>query len=551
MEKILKLENTDDITAIRSRIDFTFLPAPVLPGQITDKPEKRRLLLIVPRKNKTLRSLVNMKLLARVAQNKAIEMAIVSGHPTVRDYAKEAGVRAFGSTKAAKWAGWMKSKPPVTPPDETLPPVAPVEGEEEKVDTKDKKRTKKTGSKRRERKKYVVIQGKGRVGILQQLGALLALVILAFVLVFGAFALLPEATVTITPVAQTIETKLVVKADPEVESVDFQSLTFPARATQVELDLSDKIETIETELAPTGYAEGIVTFINRTEDEQVIPISTTLSTSVGEQIKFIIIETATITAGIGETTPTLAIAVEPGPKGNVQAGQINRFEEPSYALLARVVNEQAFEGGTMEPAKIVVQADKERLQAHLRQKIQQEGLRQLEESLGEQEFIPPETLQVIVLDVTYKEFSGDFSDTFGGEMQAVVRGTVVGGYNANRLALAALEAQVPPGYELDVKDLHFAAGEVLDVRDRIVTFRVFANGKVIPVIDPHAVADEIAWLPVGEAQARLNQRYELAAVPGVELKPDWVVEYLGRLPFVPLRINVVINEAVTLMANGS
>ena len=205
----------------------------------------------------------------------------------------------------------------------------------------------------------------------------------------------------------------------------------------------------------------------------------------------------------------------------------------------------------MEPAKIVVQADKERLQAHLRQKIQQQGLIQLQEALGEQEFIPPETLQVIVLDVSYKEFSGDFSDTFGGEMQAVVRGTVVGGYNANRLAFAALEAQVPPGYDLDGKDLHFAAGEVLDVRDRTVTFRVFADGKVTPVIDPHAVADEIAWLPVGEAQARLNQRYELAAVPGVELKPDWVVEYLGRLPFVPLRINVVINEAVTLMADGS
>ena len=65
------------------------------------------------------------------------------------------------------------------------------------------------------------------------------------------------------------------------------------------------------------------------------------------------------------------------------------------------------------------------------------------------------------------------------------------------------------------------------------------------------MADEIAWLPIGEAQARLNQRYELAAVPGVELKPAWAVEYLGRLPFVPLRINVVINEAVTLMADGS
>ena len=170
--------------------------------------------------------------------------------------------------------------------------------------------------------------------------------------------------------------------------------------------------------------------------------------------------------------------------------------------------------------------------------------------MEEQEFVSPETLQVIVLDVSYEEFSGDFSDTFSGEMQAVVRGTVVGGYNANRLALAALEAQVPPGSELDIEGLHFGAGEVLDVQDGVVIFRIFATGRYAPVINAHEIAQQIAWLPVGEAQALLDQQYNLAAVPGVELKPDWAVEWLGRLPYYPLRINVVIGEAVTFVANG-
>jgi hypothetical protein len=549
MEQILKLEKTDDITAIRSRIDFAFPPPPVSAVPTAGKLEKRRLLLLVPYKNEALQSLVNMKLLARVVKTKAVEMAIVSGHPAVRDYAKEAGVKAFGNLSSARRAGWITPKAPVTSPDETSPPVAPV-AEEGQADAQKISPTKKGEDKRIKKKKFIVVQGSGRVGLFQQFGALLLLVILALALVVGVIALLPEATVTLTPVAQPVEAKLVVKADPDVESLDFQSLTFPARSVQVELELSDEIETVETELAPSGKAEGMVTFINRTEDEQTIPISTTLSTSVGEQIKFIIVETATIPAGIGATASISATAVEPGPKGNVRAAQINSFEEPSYALLARVVNEEPFTGGTMEPTKVVVQADKERLQAHLRQKIQQEGLRQLEESLSEQEFIAPESLQVIVLDVTYREFSGDFSDTFGGEMQAVVRGTVVGGYNANRLALAALEAQVPPGFELDVEGLYFAAGEILDVQDRVVTFRVFANGRAVPVIDTHQVADQIAWLPIGEAQAQLSQAYELAAVPGIELKPDWLVEWLGRLPFMPLRINVVINDAVTLMAEG-
>ena len=191
------------------------------------------------------------------------------------------------------------------------------------------------------------------------------------------------------------------------------------------------------------------------------------------------------------------------------------------------------------------------MQAHLRQLIYQAGLAQLQDSLAEQEFISPETLQVIVLDVTYNEFAGDVSDTFSGEMQAVVRGTIVGGYNANRLALAALEAQVPPGYELDIEGLRFGAGEVLDVQDGVVTFRIFAEGQAVPVIDPNQVAKDIAWMPVGEAQALLNQQYELATVPAVELKPDWVVEWLGRLPISPLRIGVTVDDAVTLVAEES
>jgi hypothetical protein len=540
MEQILKLEATDDITSIRSRIDLASLPPmPTASAQTGDKAGRNRLLLVVPRKNKALQSLVNMKLLARAAKARAVEMAIVSDHPTVRDFAKEAGIKAFASLGMAKLAGWVTPATPIAAPEETLPPVVlPPAEPESKV-------------KRVKKKKYTVINGSGRVGILQQLGALIALAALALALVVGVFALLPQATVTLIPVAQPLETNLVVKADPTVKSVDFQTLTFPARTAQVELALSGEIETVETELAPVGRAEGTVTFINRTEESHFIPMSTTLSTSAGQPLQFVTAYTVTVPPGAGATTtPTLVMAVEPGPDGNVGAGQINRFEDSGLGVLVRVINEQPLAGGAMEPAKIVVQDDKERLQAYLRQKIQQEGLSQLQASLGEQEFISPETLQVIVLDVKYREFAGDFSDTFGGEMQAVVRGTVVGGYNANRLALAALEAQVPPGFELDTKGLKFGAGEVLDIQEQTVTFRIIASGLAAPIIDKHEVAEEIAWLPIGEAQNLLNQQYDLATVPGVELEPGWFVEWLGRLPYSPFRINVVIRDAVTLVADG-
>jgi hypothetical protein len=538
MEQIVvKLENNDDITSIRSRIDFAMaVGSPPVAGNGATG----RLLLIVPRKNKALQNLVNMKLLGRAAQARAIEMAVVSDQPTVRDFAKAAGIKAFGSLQSAKWAGWVTSDTLFAGPEETLPPVVPVPAEEG------------TGQvKRAKRKKYRVIQGSGRINIWQQLGALILLGLLTVALVAGALAFLPQATVTLLPVAKPLEANLVVKADPTVKGVDFKTLTFPARTAQVELALPGEIETIETELAPVGRAEGTVTFINRTEQSQFIPISTTLTTSAGELIQFVTAYTVTIPPGAGATsTPTQVIALEPGPSGNVGAGKVNRFEDSTLGLLIRVINEYPLSGGAMEPAKVVVQDDKERLQAYLQQKIQQEGLSQLQASLGEQEFISPETLQVIVLDVKYREFAGDLSETFGGEMQAVVRGTVVGGYNANRLALAALEAQVPPGYELDTRGLHFGAGEVLDIQEQVVTFRIVASGLAVPIIDKDEIADKVAWLPIGEAQNLLKQQYNLATVPGVELEPKWFVESLGRLPFSPFRIRVVIKEAVTLIADG-
>jgi len=545
MEQILEIENSDDIASIRSRIDYV-LPALVARAYQqggNGKAEPRRLLLVVPRKNVAMQSLVNMKLLARVVKNRAVELAIVSDQPVVRDYAKEAGVKAFGSLGSAKRAGWVKSKA-VTPSIETK---APVEDSPANKPSADKKGV---VSQRKSKKKYRVVTGSGRINIWQQLGALILVGVLAMALVMGAITLLPQATVTLTPVARQVEAELIVKADPTVKSVDFQELKFPARVSQVDMKMSGQIETIKTELAPVSNAQGDVIFINRTEAEQTIPVSTTVAASAGEQLEFITTVTAVIPAGIGSLTPTQVIAVEPGPQGNVSAGKINRFVDPSFNLVARVVNEQPLSGGAMEPTRVVEQADKDRLQAHLQQLIYQEGLNQLEASLGEQEFISPETLQVIVLDITYNEFSGDVSDTFGGEMQAVVRGTIVGGYNANRLGLAALEAQVPPGYELEIEGLHFAAGEVLDVTDGVVTFRIFASGQAVPVIDPRHVAQEIAWLPVGEAQELLGQGYQLATTPGVDLKPGWAVDWLGRLPFTPLRIKVVVAEPITLMAEG-
>jgi hypothetical protein len=515
MEQIVDLDPSDDITSIKHRIELALSGPEAI----------RRLLFIVPATNQALQSLIAMKLLARIARTRAVEVALVSDHPTIRTFAQEAKVKIFGNRHSAQRAGW------ITPDAPTIKPSPrPV---------------------RKKSKKYKVVKGKGRIGLLEQIGALLLLVALALGVVIGAITLLPQATVTLTPVARPLEADLVVIADPAAKSINFKTHTFPAKEIRVELALPGEVETVETEYAPIGYARGHVTFINRTDQFQLIPVSTTLTTSAGQAVQFMTQVSATIPPGNGATSaPVLVEALEEGDVGNVRAGQITRFADPTYGAVARVINERGFSGGTWREARVVVQEDKERLRAHLLQKIQQEGLLRLQELLGPQEFIAPNSVEVIPLELTFQEFAGDFSDTLSGEMQAVVQGTAIGGYGANRLALAALEAQLPPGYELDPTGLNFGAGEVLKTENSVVTFKIHARGIAKPVIDPHRAAAAVAWLSVGEAQNLLSDEYDLATVPGVEVQPDWARQWLGRLPYSSFQIKVVVKEAVIFVTDG-
>ena len=120
IEKVLALDESDDITAIRSRIEFALPKITPQVVQGANGVERAKLLIVVPSQNKALNSLVNMKLLARQFSYRAVELAIVTSHPTIRDYAKEAGLKTFSSLKSAKRAGWVTDENVVTPPSETM-----------------------------------------------------------------------------------------------------------------------------------------------------------------------------------------------------------------------------------------------------------------------------------------------------------------------------------------------------------------------------------------------------------------------------------------------
>jgi len=518
MEQIIQLAPDDDITAIRNRLEWA---------------EARRILMIVPRQNKTLRSVVHQKVLARTADMLNIELALVTQDLRTRDAAKQAGTKTFAAEWIARRRGFVGKIAEKPAPEKTTAPQLQL------VETPPPPRV------RIKNKKLVVVVGSGRVGCFQQLIALILAGMLGLALVLVLLALSPTATVTLVPQVDVITATVTLSADPaaELTDPDRANNAIPAQAVQVEISRFAEVDTVKREDAPVDFATGTVVIFNRTQDEQIVPISTTLRTSSGVPIEFITTQTATVPAGTGATTETTIIALEEGPRGNVPSGQINRFRNPSLGLLARVINEAPTTGGTVRDAGVVTDDDKTRVRSKLRQLIQQAGYELMTAELDTQEFIPPETLQVIELDLTYNQFSGDVSETLGAEMRAVVRGTAVADYDANQLAYFALLDEVPLDKTLLPKGLRFSAGGIQEVQDRAVTFPVIAEGIVVSDIDEDAVKEAITFLPTGEAQAWLSENLPIVSVPGVDVTPAW----LGRLPLFPARISVDVVDVSPLI----
>lgn len=516
MEQIIQLAADDDITSIKSRLEWT---------------DARRLLLIIPRKNKTLRSLVHLKILARTASMLNIELALVTQDLQIRDAAKQAKVKIYAAEWMARRAGFISTEVEKTGTEETTPPQLQL------VEAPAVSRM------RIKNKKLVVVVGKGWVNFLEQFLALILAGVLALALVVVVLAFAPIATITLTPTVERVSTQLTLTANPTIGAIDRENNIIPAEPIQVEVTIFAEVDTVDTDVAPVDLAQGSVVIFNRTQDEQFVPISTTVRTSSGVPIEFRTTQDAVVPAGPGKTVRVPIRAVEPGPIGNISEGQISRFTNPTLGLLLRVVNDSGTFGGTTRQAKVVTEDDKDAVRAKLRQLIQQQGYEQMLQDLPQDVFIPPESLQVIELNLTYDKFSGDVADKLGAEMQAVVRGTLVSNFQVNDLAQSYLLREVPSGKTLLLQSLQFKAGGIEDIADRTVSFSVIVDGIVVTQINEDIIREQIVFQPIGEAQQWLTDNLDIVTVPGVEVNPNW----LGRLPVFATQINVEVTDVNDLI----
>lgn len=491
---------------------------------------KRRAVLVVPGGTHLLRREVDFALLRRCVAEQGLAIALVSNDPQVRALARRHSFPIFGSVGRAQKKARTLRQPSALSRTLTADRRPPL--------------SQQSAVGRRPSAALLSHQLSAGQGSWEDWLLLLVLILgMALVAAGGAFLVWPQATVTIVPAGGTLEQLVQLTADPSIELVDEEAAKIPARLIRKEVKGQAQVSTLAREDVPDVKATGQVVFINRTNEPVEIPQGTIVATSAGTIIKFATVEKVTLAAGVGSTVRVGIEALDPGPSGNVGPFLINRVADAALALKVRVTNEQPTEGGSVKQVGVVTAADKERLRATLLQQLRQEAHAQLESDLSPQEFLPIESVSVVVLDETYDHLLGEATDSLGLTMRVQARGIAFDLTQAQRVARAALERAVPAGHTLKPGSFHAEVVRAAMVapdseKGRLPRVQVVmkARGWTEAAITPGQVIHIVQGKSIPDAIAQLQASLPLKKPPLVSVEPEW----WDRVPWLPFRIRVIV-----------
>ena len=506
MQQVLYLEAEDDLPAIR---------------ELLEGAQARRVLLVVPPSSRLFREPLSLRILRRYASDLALDVGLITRDNRVKQLAREEGLPTLSSISRGQRGRWRSGTPRRSSAQRAA--VARVAG------LRDGRGDIGYGDK--------IITWAGRV-----MGVLLFAFLLTVVLVMATL-LIPEARVTLVPYREIVEANLQLTADPEAEKPSLTSLTIPARIVETEVEETGEIATVSKRDAPDAPATGTITFINQSTDPLEILPGAVVRTATGTTVRFRTVTTATLAAVVGARADAEIEALQPGPVGNVDMATITEVETSGLRGKVRVINEQPTQGGGVKQVGVVTRADMDRLKAQLYQQLQQRAFVELQNQLGEQEFLPPESMTTEIMAEVYDQFLDAESDVLHLQMRILATGTAVDRANANLLAYDVLKERIPATYELQSEEITFRLDEEnVQMLGRNVLLDVTASAPLVVEVDRGEIRSVISGLDAEEAARVLTESFALSAPPVVEVTPDWIKrwEWLDRVPVLPFRIQVVV-----------
>ena len=503
-EQIIYLDPADDHVSIRDRLD---------------RVEADRVLLVLPAAHEPIRNRLDLLLVRRQAGRLGLAVAIVTTNPAVAAEARDLGLPVFPTVEIGQNRRWRWPWQPFQRPQVILPPKPPDPGDLREMH-------------RRTRPRPAWQRWANRLG---------SLALFAFALAFlgiAAVYIVPGATVTLHPESRDLTVTAIVVGDPTVEVADYDAGVIPARVIRVEVNWRGSAATTGTTDVPDSPATGTVVFVNQQAEPITVPAGTIVRTSAGTPIRFRTTRSVEVPGARGATVEAPVIALDAGPRGNIDENLINQIEG-ALALTLNVRNLTPTQGGGMRQVRSVTQADLDRLRGQVLQQLFQLSKAEMAQWMTESEFLAEESLSLFsVLEQNYSRYVGEQADSVEMRMTALIQGFAVDTTEGYGVVYTALAAETPPGYRLLPETIaQPRRGEVLKVDEQgRVTFLMQGRARIAAVIDLDAVTDTIRGQRIDRASAWILSHVAVQREPEIDVWPSW----LGRLPHLPIRIDARI-----------
>jgi|FLYN01.1.fsa_nt_gi hypothetical protein len=512
--EFVQLEAGDDATSVRDRLSF-------IRGQ--------RVLLIWPEEGTVLTRKLDLVLVQREAMRRAIHLALVTHDPQVIQHARELNISTFDTIGASERARWKRGRSKVftnrfqRPKDEPIP--------EELMEVASRIRAEEQE------------EARGRRRIVRAI----VLVMLLGITATMAYVVLPGAVIRLIPAQERIQVETQIIADPQALNVDVQNAVIPAITLRVEVEETGTVPATGTQDLADVPARGSVVFINQTSRRVEIPAGTIVSTSAGTPILYRTTQAATVPGGVGQQleVPIEALQESAGSIGNVDAGLIN-VVGGELADLVTVRNLTPTTGGESRTLSAVSPNDQQRLLDTVRQQLQARAYTEMLPRLSETQFIIIETLRIAEEREDWMTFSanpGDVAESLTLTMRAVVEAIAVDEQFGWDIAFTQMQQQIPVGRGLKPETVSYERGPVLSIdANQRIAFVLIGSGLVSGQVNVGLLRERIAGRSLDEAQQYLLSEVDIeeGTTPQITVSPDW----FGRLPLLPMRINVELQDTL-------
>jgi hypothetical protein len=456
-QELVFLDADDDLGTIRSKLESS---------------SAEEIYLVIPRRSSVLRTPLEFRILARIANEMSSETVLVTEDPARRRLANQEG---FRTRRGLRTLQHLMLSPDQRPPRFVVPDWVPLPS---------------------------FLSFVSFVGLLAVAAA-------------GLLIVYPQMRVTLVPQTRTVNQTVDVTIDPDVKAADPSSATLPATLLTVPIDVSGSIPIPSDRTIGSDKAHGEALMTSQRSAQFTLPKGTVVRVDGGPKF---------VTDNDLNLPPRVPVrvgvtAVDPGTVGNVAPGEIKVFEGGGLDQL-QVTNQRPTTGGTDRQAKVVTADDRKTLDEKLRKDARDKGFAQLQQRAGSEQTIPEMSLTLDQGNESFDQQVGAEADQLTGRLTTNVAGTVFQNLAYNDLVGKVLQLKTGSDWQLGAPAKVDTPG-VLKVDGHKVVLRCDASGLLQSAVDADGIRRALTGTSAQDAKVFLANLSGLAEPPSVVMTPTW------------------------------